>query len=629
MAVQAGSFFFDSRPVTRACREVLTALEPLAPDGVTAHTEPGVVMAHGALHVWTAERECPQLARSEAGLVATWDGRLDNRSDLSIRLGDSAVTGDAAIALALFERSGLDGLRSLIGDWSLVIWDHNRRTIHLARDYMGVRPLYYYADDRQVMWSSSLGELAERTGRADALDERFIAGFMTVRFSTDVTPYRGIRAVPAAACLSLSARHAERKERFWNPEPNLIRYRSRRSYEDHLHHLWTESVGSRLRTMQTVWAELSGGLDSSSVVCMAASLVKDGRVSATSIQPFSHVTVHSPEGDERRFIAEVEACTGTRSEIVGAEEHEDAEDDEWGWVTPCWSYGVGLASLRRVSARGGRLVLSGRVGDLVMGCDPENFVAAFDDITDGRFMRALANVRLWSRACRRPYIEIAAGLFREAWRTRVAGAAPAALTEGQREGLMLLTPNLQNTHEDHFRSVRERPDVRASKRRLASSLLAYPLDGLLNIPGVPHDIIYAHPFTHRPLVEYVLAIPGGELSAPGETRSLMRRAFTGFVPDRILRRTSKGYYPPAAARAARERASSLLPVRQLEVVQRGWLDASRLEAAVHMLLDGSGRSGADVRRVLRLERWLASRARRRTAGIHQRKEVTSHEVLNT
>src|SRR5262249_34169189 len=159
---QAGVFFFDGRPIDRERVVLAASLRPFAPDGIFIASSSGIVLAHGAFDVWTGDRLHGQPRRSESGLVMTWDGRVDNRSELLCRLGRRATdaSADDALALAIFERDGVDGLRALIGDWSLVIWDSRRRTLLLARDYMGVSPLYYYRDDRAVMWSSHLGELA-------------------------------------------------------------------------------------------------------------------------------------------------------------------------------------------------------------------------------------------------------------------------------------------------------------------------------------------------------------------------------------------------------------------------------------------------------------------------------------
>lgn len=351
MATHAGVFYFDGRPTEEERRWLATNVRPAVPSALFA--KDGLVMTCVGPPVWSGQEATERLVRSESGLVLAWDGRLDNRDDLHLRLDGSFArdTSDAAIALSAFERWGLDGLRTLSGDWSLAVWDGARRTLRLARDYMGVRPLYYYIDRHAVLWSSNLGELAVRSGRADDLDDVFVARFMSLRSSTDVTPYVGIRAVPTATCVSIANDGAEKRSVYWHLSPGYLRYGDHRQYEERLRELWTEAVGVRLRTEGTVWAELSGGLDSSSVVCMADALIRDRRVPANALQPLSHVTTESPEGDERRFIAEVEAKVGTRTEILGVEEHLQARDPQWDWVTPRAMQGVQVASHERVRDR--------------------------------------------------------------------------------------------------------------------------------------------------------------------------------------------------------------------------------------------------------------------------------------
>ncbi len=384
----------------------------------------------------------------------------------------------------------------------------------------------------------------------------------------------------------------------------------------------------RLRANGVVWAELSGGLDSSSVVCMADALTRSGRVPARAIQPISHATLHSPDGDERRFIAAVEAQIDSCSEILGVEDYCDCADDEWGWVTPFAMSGVALAGLHRIRERGGRLVLSGRVGDAIMGCDPDNSLAVLDDLANGHLLAAFLKLRLWSRACQKPFVEVG---WRLARRSTIAGIG--AVVDGRTaqilaEGQDLLSRPLRSRIDVGATALaRAVSNVRASNRDTAAVVLAYAVGSELTIPPAPPSIVYAYPFAHRPLVEFMLAIPGEQLSAPGRTRSLMRRAFDGLVPARILRRTSKGHYPPSTMRALRTVAASMLPVDRLETVRRGWLDARSLDAALRRLLGGGGSIGS-VRQVIRLEQWLASRDRRAPAVIPQRKEVKSHEVFN-
>jgi asparagine synthase (glutamine-hydrolysing) len=628
MGLQAGVFAFDGNRMPDEHATIVAALAAVALERVAAVADHRAIVAHGACPIWTGERGSTQPLRSPSGLVMTWDGRLDNREDLLLRFGPLVddEASDAAIALAAIDRAGVDGLRDLIGDWSVVVWDARRRTLHLARDYMGVRPLFYCVDDRAVRWSTSLGELAARADRLDDLDDRFAAALLALTWSTDVTPYREIRAVPTATCVTLSADGIETRRRFWRAEPGLLRYRDRRQYADHLRAVWREAVAARLRVDGAVWAELSGGLDSSSVVCMADALIKRRSVPATAIRPLSHVTLETPDGDERPFIREIEARIGAQTSVIAVETHQDFRVDEWERASPLAARGVPAAALQHVRSRGGLVLLSGRMGDLVMGCAPDNSVAVIDDFADGRIGTALSKMRSWSRACRKPFVEIAWRLLHEA---SLAGRGDLRrpLNKTQRSGFDLLTPRLQSLAAGL--AARDMPSLRTrwSKRRFAASILGYAIEARLESPWHLHDLVYAHPFAHRPLVELMLAIPAEELSAPGETRSLMRRAFADLVPPRVLRRTSKGHYSPAVLRAVRAALGALPAVDRLEVVQRGWIDAARLAAAIRSVASGPGHAGAAVDRVLRLEQWLTVRHRRAPAAIPQRKEVTINGVL--
>ena len=377
--------------------------------GIFTFGEAAAILTQSGDGVWLGEKRRLGLSRLPSGLAGTFDGRIDNRDDLLRRLGipSSDIPDDARLALAVVDRWGIDGLRWILGDWSLAVWDGVQR-FHLARTTGAGR---VHCVDSRASPGRAIGRLVTRTGRTEALSDGFAAGFMSLRLSPSTTPYNGVHAVPPGVCLSISSSGRVTPRRFWTLEAGGIRYPDPRIYEEQLYALWRDAVQARLRTDDTVWAELSGGLDSSSVVCMADLLVRRGDVPARAIRLVSHATLQSPEGDERRFIAEVERQVGVRSEIVGVEDNQEHTDPERGWVTPYALHGVGLETVRRVRTAGGRVVLSGRLGDAVMGCQPDNSVAVFDDLARGAAFAALRNLRAWSRASRKPFLEIAWKLF--------------------------------------------------------------------------------------------------------------------------------------------------------------------------------------------------------------------------
>jgi asparagine synthase (glutamine-hydrolysing) len=188
--------------------------------------------------------------------VLHWDGRLDNRDDLLLRLRDSlqGETGDEAIARAAYERWGTGGSACLIGDWSLVIRDQVNRTTVLASDFAGVRPLYYHAQAGHIQWSSSLQTLVDATGISD-LDEQYVAGFLMFGGCPNRTPYKGVYSVPPghAVCVSSEGTNIRR---FWEmPTGDTIRYRDERRYEEQLRALFREAVAVRLQSDAPVLAD--------------------------------------------------------------------------------------------------------------------------------------------------------------------------------------------------------------------------------------------------------------------------------------------------------------------------------------------------------------------------------------
>jgi len=247
----------------------------------------------------------------ERPAVLHWDGRIDNRGDLLPHLKEllGSETGDAALALAAYQRWETSGLVHLVGDWSAVIRDPARRAIVLASDFAGVRPLYYHVQPGRVLWSGQLQSLVEAAGIGE-LDEQWAAGFLTHGGCPNRTPYRGIYSVPPghAVCVTVGGTSVRR---FWElPVRDEIRYRGEWRYEEQLRALFEEAVAVRLQSPSPVLAELSGGLDSSSVVCMANQLMRSGAAGVPCLASLSFLW---PNSLDEPFIREVESLRHRRS----------------------------------------------------------------------------------------------------------------------------------------------------------------------------------------------------------------------------------------------------------------------------------------------------------------------------
>src|SRR5262249_6962923 len=199
--------------------------------------------------------------RNQRTEILFWDGRLDNRGDLRLILADwlRDDTSNAALALAAYERWGTSGFVNLIGDWGVVIRDHSNRTVILASDFAGVRPLYYCVQPGRVLWSGRLQSVVDATGISE-LDEQYAAAFLLFGGCQNRTPYQGIYSVPPGHAVCVSSNQT-RVDQFWSlPTGDEIRYRDERRYAEQLRALFQEAVSVRLQSESPVLAELSGGL---------------------------------------------------------------------------------------------------------------------------------------------------------------------------------------------------------------------------------------------------------------------------------------------------------------------------------------------------------------------------------
>jgi len=507
----------------------------------------------------TQQLSATQNTRSE---VLHWDGRLDNRSDLLPRLSESLKVecSDEAIARAAYDRWGTEGLVHLIGDWSLVLRDRESRTIVLASDFAGVRPLYYHVQDGRVQWSNRLQSLVEETGISD-LDEQYIAGFLTFGGCANRTPYKGIYSVPPGHAVCVSSQGTS-ISRFWSmPIGDTIQYQNKHRYEEELRALFREAVAVRLQSESPVLAELSGGLDSSSVVCMANHLIRSGAVNASRLEAVSFTWQNSLD---EPFIREVESHCGIHGARIST--HDVPFISEAG-VTGAMpeAFQVLLTSVAALARqRGARTILTGQNGDLLMGnwFDDSLHVAA--SLRRFQFGRACEEALAWSKILRRPVYQI---LWRAAQAALPPSLTPAAIyaaSDGSyapksvETSLVSQFSNRTGVSEPASFFSNDWLQAAPERRKYFYSLsMALELRTLQRPEPFQH-LDYTHPFSHRPLVEFLMTVPADVLCRPGEPRKLMRSAFSDLWPLKLRERRSKGSFNAPWQEASRPLARALL-----------------------------------------------------------------------
>jgi asparagine synthase (glutamine-hydrolysing) len=312
MSVQAGIWNFDRKPLDqRYLNSIGESVAEYGPDGETTYYDDDVGMLYRPLHT-TAESRCEHQPHvSQSGKVITWDGRLDNRDELIAQLCDHLTDDrtDVAIVLAALDLWGKDSFARLIGDWSLSLWNARDKELILARDYIGAKCLFYHLRNKQVVWCSHLAPLA-LCGATFALRDEYVASYLASRLQGDLTPYRQIQSVPPGAFVRIHNEHVHTHQ-YWIFNPRLqIRYKTDREYEEHFRTLFRQAVRRRLRADAPVLADLSGGYDSSSIVCMADEIISKEGAESPSVDTFSYNYIDEPDADDSFYFTKVEQKRG-------------------------------------------------------------------------------------------------------------------------------------------------------------------------------------------------------------------------------------------------------------------------------------------------------------------------------
>jgi asparagine synthase (glutamine-hydrolysing) len=611
MSAQFGRWNFNGVPPARDYIEkVSSVIAPYGPDRAGSYSREGVNILYRAFHTTKESRSEKQPFVSKSGAVITWDGRLDNRTEIVARFPDdlTASSPDVSLVGTIYERLELDCFAEFIGDWAISIWNPKDHTLVLAKDPIGARHLYYGFDKDQVTWCTVLDPLVLFAEKQFQLDEEYIAGWLSLLPAPSLTPYVGIHSVPPSSLVLLKA-SGHTVIKYWDFNPGkLIRYRSDTEYEEHFRAVFRESVRRRLRSDTPVLAELSGGMDSTSIVCMADRIMVEGHADTPRIDTLSCYSDSEPNWNERPFFTRVEDLRGHIGYHIDVGSHETLtfEFDADRFAATPGSRGQPNKASRQVAAcmesQGNRVVLSGIGGDEVTGGVPTPMPELEDLLARACFGTLAHQLKVWAVEKKRPWFHLLFGSARRFIPPFLAGTpkhkrpAPwlnpgfvkrhrAALT-GYETRLALVGP-LPSFQENLY-------TLEVLRRQLACSHLQ---------SEPPREKRY--PYLDRDLLEFLFALPPDQLVRPGQRRSLMRRALVGLVPDEILNRKRKAYVARGPRLAISAEMTKPIELNQHMVASSLHIADSRAFAeALENARAGYPVSVISLMRTIRLETWL-------------------------
>ncbi len=550
---------------------------------------------------------------------------------------------DVEIVAAAYEKWGDKCLGKLIGDWALSIWNPRAHSVLLAKDPIGTKHLYYSFDHNHLTWSTILDPLVLFAGRTFQICEEYIAGWFAIMFpAAHLTPYVGIHAVPPSCSVLLQpnkhANHGVKHivTKYWDFGPDKqIRYSTDAEYEEHFRTALATAVQRRLRSDRPVLAELSGGMDSSSIVCIADLVIAQAQGNATTsrlnitpipglaprldtISWFDDSYDHlEPDTNELHWISKVEQkrhrsgfhinFRELKQEVGSKRPFMSEFDDDRFAVTPIPNRHL-PEYLKRyakyMNSQGHKVTLSGIGGGEVTGGDVPTPTPELQNLlARARFYTLAQQLNAWGAKMRKPRLPLLWDAVRGFFPRRVHESVPND---------MLTTPWFRPSFAHRNRlalcgypskielfgplpSFQNKAHILDNDRRL----LAY----FGYRPEMVCDVRY--PYFDRGLLEFMYAIPQEQIVRVGQRRSLMKRALVGIVPDELLNRRPKAFVPQEPMKDNSTEWPNLVEMGQHIVSSSiGIIDPNRFWGTLEKARGNEEIRVGDLKRALLLESWL-------------------------
>ncbi len=494
-----------------------------------------------------------QPVRNEDGTVwVVFNGEIYNfkelRRDLERRGHRFYTTSDTETIVHLYEDYGADAVTHLRGMFAFAVWDTKRRTLLLARDRLGIKPLFYARTPSGLAFASELKALLEVPGVDRRLSWPAISHLMTFQATPAAQSIlEGVQKLDAAHRAVVNDLGQLTIDRYWNIsfDPSQA---SEGELVEELRSLITEAVRLHLRSDVPLGAFLSGGIDSSAVVG-AMTRLGTGRVKTFSIG-FKEAAY-----DELTHARQVaETCQTDHHELVVAPQSLDLiEDIAWHLDEPFGdASAIPTYLVSRLASRHVKVVLTGDGGDEIFGGYDKYLV----EQRERQYDRVPAALRRTLGVAGRALPDGTPG---KRFLRHVALEGPeryldASVVFRRDEQARLFTPAAYERIRDtdpfgpSLAALAEMPRAWLSALQNCDLRSYLPLDILVKVDRMTmaHSIEARPPLLDHRLVEFAARVPEDLKIRGTTTKYLFKQAVRGLIPDGIIDRRKQGFGVPLA-----------------------------------------------------------------------------------
>ena len=611
----------DPARIERMC----AAMAHRGPDGQGVWTAPGVGLGHLRLSIIDLAGSPQPMASSDGRAMLVFNGEIYNYRELREELRGSGAEfrtdGDSEVILAAWQRWGPACVTRLHGMFAFAIYDLEARTLFLARDRLGVKPLFYAPlSDGSLAFASELKGLLANPLLRRELDPLAIEDYMTWGYVPDHRSIlTGVHKLPAGHTLLL--RHGAplpTPVQYWDVSFAERRQGRTSDLEAELLHLLRQAVTSRMVADVPLGAFLSGGVDSSAVVALMAEA--SGSPVKTCTIGFDVAAL-----DESAYAQQIATrfATDHRARQVSPDDFAQVDtlaamfDEPFADASalPTWR----VCQLARESVT---VALSGDGADEAFAGYRRHKFQHAEDRLRGLVPQALRGPVLGGLGAAYPKADWAPQLLRakttllslagtsEAGYARAVAILPPELRAG------LYSPEFLKLRGDYraeqpFEAVMRSAQARSGLDRAQYADLKFWLPGdiltKVDRTSMAVSLEAREPLLDHRLIEFAAALPERLRTKRGEGKWLLKKTMQRYLPDEVLYRPKQGFVMPIAQWFRGPLAESARAIGSSAALARtGWFDAKRLGALANDHISGRADHGRLLWQLLMLDKSLAA-----------------------
>jgi len=612
----AGILEFDAqRPVEQARLERMRAvLRHRGPDGEAVVVRGRAGLAHSRLSIIDLSGGGQPMSDPSNRVWISYNGEIYNFRELRAELGSMgfgfSTQSDTEVILRAYQAFGEDCVRRLQGMFAFAIWDENRQKLFLARDRLGIKPLYYAVTEDEILFGSEIKAILAADGIRPGLNRAILPEFLATRFiAGSETFFRGVHKLLPGCTMTWSPGEGSRQRRYWQLPSRLDSPEiSFATHAREVRRRLEEAVPSHLVSDVPLGLFLSGGIDSSALAALMAPMMQG------PLQSFA-VGFAEPGYNELAYARLAARSVGAehRDRLISAPEFLSAlprmlwhEDEPIAFPSSICLYFVSQLASEHV-----KVVLTGEGADeLFLGYNRYR-VTAWNERLGRPYWAAVppsmrATISRLVRRLPRPLRRYAErsflgpppgprGLFYENF-----AVFPEAM-----QRLLLVGEARRDPYAECLHYYDHAPGG-SLERMSHADMQTYMVELLMKQDqmSMAASIESRVPFLDHEFVEYVAAIPGRHKLRGWQTKAVLRAAVRDVLPPEILARGKMGF-PVPLGRWLRDRYAGLLDdlVLSSRALERGLFDGATLRHLVDEHRSGAWDHGDRLWMLMNLEIW--------------------------